>query len=490
MTASKIFLCFCLSFILGIFLNSFFIFSLALILFFLILGILLISIPPLYKRRGLIILGFCILFLSAGIYRQGIAELKAINNELRKYNDLEQKITLTGTIDKEPDIRENHTQLTIKINRSKILITTGAYPQYQYGDRLKIKGRLETPKIFEDFNYKGYLAKDGIYSVMYYPEIRKANRERISVNSLVYSKVLDFKNELRESIFQNLSPPQSSILGAIILGDKRQISDEWKQKLNITGTRHITCVSGMHIIILAGILMWLGMALGLWRTQAFYFAIAFLILFIIMVGFPASAVRAGVMGGMFLFAEKIGRMKTADRALVFVAVLMLFQNPLLLRYDVGFQLSFLATLGIIYLLPVFQDYLKKIPIDFLKSILAMTLAAQVFTLPIIIYNFGYMSLVSPITNILIVPFIPFIMIFGFVFGFLGMVWQTLGWIFSFPALFLLTFITKIIDFFSQLPFVYLTIKNISWFWLIIAYSILTIITWRLNQKQKLKFLDY
>lgn len=210
MTASKIFLCFCLSFILGIFLNSFFIFSLALILFFLILGILLISIPPLYKRRGLIILGFCILFLSAGIYRQGIAELKAINNELRKYNDLEQKITLTGTIDKEPDIRENHTQLTIKINRSKILITTGAYPQYQYGDRLKIKGRLETPKIFEDFNYKGYLAKDGIYSVMYYPEIRKANRERISVNSLVYSKVLDFKNELRESIFQNLSPPQSS----------------------------------------------------------------------------------------------------------------------------------------------------------------------------------------------------------------------------------------------------------------------------------------
>lgn len=246
----------------------------------------------------------------------------------------------------------------------------------------------------------------------------------------------------------------------------------------------------MHIIILAGILMWLGMALGLWRTQAFYFAIAFLILFIIMVGFPASAVRAGVMGGMFLFAEKIGRMKTADRALVFVAVLMLFQNPLLLRYDVGFQLSFLATLGIIYLLPVFQDYLKKIPIDFLKSILAMTLAAQVFTLPIIIYNFGYMSLVSPITNILIVPFIPFIMIFGFVFGFLGMVWQTLGWIFSFPALFLLTFITKIIDFFSQLPFVYLTIKNISWFWLIIAYSILTIITWRLNQKQKLKFLDY
>ena len=232
------------------------------------------------------------------------------------------------------------------------------------------------------------------------------------------------------------------------------------------------------------------MALGLWRTQAFYFAIVFLILFIIMVGFPASAVRAGIMGGMFLFAEKIGRMRVADRALVFAAALMLFHNPLLLRYDVGFQLSFLATLGIIYLMPVFQDYLKKIPIDFIKSILAMTLAAQVFTLPILIYNFGYISLVSPITNILIVPFIPFIMIFGFVSGFLGMVWQALGWIFSLPVWFLLTYITKVVDFFSQLPFAYLTIENISWLWLLIAYLILAIITWHLNEKQKLKFLEY
>lgn len=99
-------------------------------------------------------------------------------------------------------------------------------------------------------------------------------------------------------------------------------------------------------------------------------------------------------------------------------------------------------------------------------------------------------MVSPITNILIVPFIPFIMIFGFVSGFLGMAWQTLGWIFSLPVWFLLTYITKVVDLFSQLPFAYLTIENISWLWLLIAYLILAIITWRLNQNQKLKFLDY
>ncbi|MCK4454202.1 ComEC/Rec2 family competence protein [Candidatus Parcubacteria bacterium] len=510
MTASKIFLCFCLSFILGIFLNSFFIFSLVLILFFLILGILLISIPPFSKRKGLVILGFCILFLSTGIYRQGIAELKAINNELRKYNDLEESIILIGEVIKEPDVRDSNTKLTVRIKEGKVLITTRRYPQYQYGDKLEIKGKLESPKVFEDFNYKDYLAKDKIYSVMYYPAIKKIGGDPSSpnlgggrVSAFAFSKILGFKNKLRESIFQNLSPPQSSILGAIILGDKRQISEQWKEKLNITGTRHITCVSGMHIIILAGILMWLGMALGLWRGQAFYFAIIFLILFIVMVGAPPSAIRAGIMGGLFLLAEKIGRMRSADRALVFVAALMLFQNPLLLKLDVGFQLSFLATLGIIYLMPIFQDWfnrpsfalqnlgeLGKNSIDFIKNILAMTLSAQVFTLPIIIYNFGYMSLVSPITNILIVPLVPFIMIFGFISGLLGIVWQTLGWIFSWPVWFLLTYITKVIDFFSQLPFVYLTIENISWLWLLIAYLILAIITWHLNEKQKLKFLEY
>ena len=514
MTASKILLCFCLSFIIGIFINSFFIFPLALILFFLIFGILLISIPPFSRRRGLIILGFCILFLSTGIYRHGIAELNATNNEMRKYNDSEQSITLIGEIIKEPDVRDTNTKLTIKIKEinfknssqdieGNVLVTMRRYPEYQYGDELRIIGELKTPNIFEDFNYKSYLAKDGIYSVMYYPKIEELSGERESAVSLLHEGILTFKNKLRESIFQNLSPPQSSILGAIILGDKRQISEQWKEKLNITGTRHITCVSGMHIIILAGILMWLGMALGLWRTQAFYFAILFLVLFIVMVGAPASAIRAGIMGGILLLAQYLGRMNTSSRAIVFVAAAMLFANPLLLKSDVGFQLSFLAVMGIIYLMPIFQNWfsrssfdsqnlseLTKNSINFIKNILAMTLSAQVFTLPIIIYNFGYMSLVSLITNILIVPLVPFIMIFGFVSGLLGIVWQTLGWIFSWPAWFLLTYVTKIIDFFSQLPFAYLTIENISWLWLLIAYSILIIITWHLNEKQKLKFLKY
>lgn len=246
-------------------------------------------------------------------------------------------------------------------------------------------------------------------------------------------------------------------------------------------------------MILSQILMYVGMALGLGRGRAFYFAIGLLTLFIIMVGLPASAVRAGIMGGLFLLAQKVGRPKAAFRTIVFAAALMLAFNPLLLRLDVGFQLSFLAVMGIIYLMPSFQNWLKKIPnIDIfpLRNLLSMTLTAQVFTLPILIYNFGYMSSVAPITNILIVPLLPFIMVLGFVSGLVGMIWQPLGWVLSWPAWFLLTYLTKVVDWFSQIPWAALSIENLHWVWLIFAYLILGYIAWRLNQRQKLKFLNY
>ena len=248
MTSSKIFLYFCLSFISGIFLNSFFAPHLLYLGGGLILGILLISVLWSYKR--FVIIGFCILFLIAGIWRHQQAELKMTNNELRRLNDLDQKITFVGIVTKEPDIREKSVKLTVKpenIN-GKVLVTINRYPEYQYGDKLKITGKLKTPQVFEDFNYKDYLKKDGIYSVMDWPKIELIEKNQ---GNLIFAKILSFKEKLRESIYQNLSPPQSSILGAIILGDKSRMSGcsqkeieaaqekgekclKLKEKLNIT----------------------------------------------------------------------------------------------------------------------------------------------------------------------------------------------------------------------------------------------------------------
>lgn len=489
MTASKIFLYLCLSFIGGIFLDSFFSSPQLLILSFLILGLIFISVFWKYKKFAVI--GFCILFLVFGIWRHQVAEIQISKSKLQIYNNREEIVTLIGIISSEPDVREKSQKLTIKINDlGKVLVTINRYPEYQYGDKLKIIGELKTPQEIGDFNYPDYLAKDGIYSVMDWPKIELLERGNYRGRpSVIYAKILAFKEKLRESIYQNLSPPQSSILGAMILGDKRKISEEWKNKLNIAGVRHITAVSGLHVTVLSSILITLLLWLGFWRQQAFYFAILIIALFIVMTGLQPSAIRAGIMGGLFLLAQYFGRMNSASRAVFFAGAVMLFQNPLLLKLDVGFQLSFLAMLGIIYLLPIFQDFLKFIPWKEPKSILAMTLSAYLFTLPILIFNFGYISFVAPLTNLLIVPLLYWIMIFGFLFGLVGIIWQPLGWILSLPSWLLLTYLTKVVDFFSQ-HWAYKILENVHWTWLAILYLILALIVWRLRERQKLKFLEY
>jgi len=196
------------------------------------------------------------------------------------------------------------------------------------------------------------------------------------------------------------------------------------------------------------------LALGLWRKQAFYLSIFLIALYVLMIGTPASAVRAGIMGGILLTSQYLGRLSSAVRAVVFAATIMLFFNPLLLKLDVGFQLSFLAVLGIIYLQPRFLEWFKRIPDPKnlpLKTTLATTLSAQIFALPVLIYNFGYVPLVSPLANILIVPFLAPVTILIFVFGITSMIFWPLGYVLSWPTWLFLTYLTSIIDVFSKFP---------------------------------------
>ena len=509
MTPSKIFLCFCLSFVGGIFISSMLgpepIINYGLgraqifVLGFLILGLILISVFWRYKK--LVVIGFCILFLILGIWRHQNNEWQMANSKLQIYNNKEEKITLTGVVADEPDVREKSIKLTIKASQilaedrplpisGKILITTNRYPEYQYGDKLKITGKIETPPIFEGFSYKEYLKKEGIFSVMSWPEIEVIGQ---GFGNPVMKFLFSFKNKFKETARTFISPPEVGILEALIFGDEGNISQEWKAKLNFTGTRHIAAVSGMNITIIASLLLAFALSLGFWRKQAFYFSICLLSLYILMIGAPASAVRAGIMGGLLLTAQHLGRLSVASRAVIFAATAMLALNPLLLRLDVGFQLSFLAILGIIYLQPFINNWFKKIPnpkIFPLRITLSTTIAAQIFTLPILVYNFGYIPLISPIANILIVPALAPITVSIFIFGLVGMIFWGLGLILSWPIWLFLTYITKIIDFFSKISWASLKLDNIHWIWLIIFYLILGFLTWRLQEKEKLKFLNY
>jgi competence protein ComEC len=515
MTYSKVFLYFCVSFIVGIFIDSFFKFNIPALLVVLILAILLVFVFWRYKM--FVVIGFCLVFALIGVFRHHQVDILAVNSPLTLMAEQQQEVVLQGSVCAEPDVRDTITKLTIcniELNNNsqnflngKVLINVERYPEYKYGDRVEATGKLELPTLFEDsknpFNYMRYLAKDGIYATMRYSKHKLSDEPDTSSNIFgtlhknCFSAILTFKGKLRQVIYQNLSPPHSLMLGSIILGDKKRISDEMKEKLNITGTRHITCISGMHIIILSGMLMRLWLAIGLWRNQAFYLTIIPLIFFIIMVGAPASAVRAGIMAGMILFAQKIDRLRSADRAIVFAAVLILFFNPLLLRSDIGFQLSFLASIGIIYLNPIVQDFyeqnkLKKyfeLSLGSLKSfwdIVFMSLSAQIFTLPVLIYNFGYVSLVVIFTNILIIPVLPFIFGIGFLFILLGVFSNLLAWLLSLPCWLLLSYIIVVIEKFSNVPFVFCNL-NMHWIIIPVFYVILGIIVRHFYKKFKEPF---
>lgn len=495
---------------------------------FLIFGVLLISVLWRYKR--ITVTGFCLLFFLAGIWRYQTFEAQSINSELSWLNNKEEIISLVGIVIAEPDIRgksvgliiqpediENYEEGSDSVN-GKILVTASLYPEYQYGDKLRITGKLESPPIFGHsaelsrsqsfnypsvakdeeertfFDYRNYLKKDGIYSVMSWPKIEPLERGNYQYPiSIIYANVLNFKKKFQEVASAFISPPQEGLLEALVFGDENNISKEWKDKLNLTGTRHIAAVSGMNITIIASLILVFLLSLGLWRQQAFYLAALLLALYILMIGAPASAVRAGIMAGIVLAAQYFGRLSSASRAVIFAAFLMLLINPLLLRLDIGFQLSFLAILGIIYWQPTITSFLKYLPnpkIFPLRATLAATLSAQIFTIPILIYNFGFISLLSPVANILIVPFLAPVTILIFLFGFTGMVFQPLGIIFSVPVWFSLTYIVKVIDFFSKIPYAALHLANVHWGFLLISYFILGFIFWRLQKSQKLKFLKY
>lgn len=435
---------------------------------------------------------FCLILLILVFWRYEVVESKVKNSELKKLNDLKKEITLIGTVVKEPDIGVNSTKLTIRVGKEKILAVVNRYPEYKYGDKLKITTQLESPPVFEEFNYQNYLKKEGIYSIANFPKIELIGQD-FSLFTFFYFKILSFKDRVKEIIYERLPFFHGSVLSAMILGDKSGLLSDFKNKLSITGLSHIVAISGMHIAILTGILIPFLLGLGFWRSQAFYFVIILISFYIILIGFPSSAVRAAIMAGIFLFGQKIGRRSVSGRALFFSAGIMLTLNPLLLFYDIGFQLSFLATLGLIYLSPLFQNWLKFIPQEKffnLREILSLTLSAQIFTLPILVYNFGRVSLVAPLTNILVLPIVPLLMISGFLFVIFGSIWSFFAWFFSFPCWFFLSYMIKIVEFFSQFSWAAKNIKDICWYWLFIPYVILFILILWFRKKERLKFLNY
>ncbi len=327
----------------------------------------------------------------------------------------------------------------------RILAYADPYGKYEYGDRVVFKGKLSIPKSSGDFDYRGYLRGKGIYLVSYYPRLEKAGN-----SGGLFGAVYSIRAAADKNIRQVLPSPAGNIVSAMTLGAESEEAEEVMEKFNKTGTSHVIAVSGYHMVVVAAILVFVLRSLGIGRIRRSYLVILGLFCFVILSGSQPSAIRSAIMAGVFLFAEQIGRGGDALRALIFSAAAMIFWSPHILAGDIGFQLSFLATFGLVAILPVLQKKCRKIPkFAGIKDILLTTLAAQIAVFPILLANFGQFSLLSFLANVLILPTVPLVMIGGFLAIGTSFASLFLAKVVAFPIYFLTMYEIGVVDMLSR-----------------------------------------
>jgi competence protein ComEC len=414
MNKSRIFLYLATSFIVGVFLKSFHPAG----LFFLPAGLLTLGIIILtvfYKNKKAALAAFILLFFSLGFWRteNRLEELKNLTWDGKTYSG-------RAIVAKEPEQKDGYQKIIFQAENPKInfLANMGMDENIRCGDAVAVVCVLKIPdNRAADFDYRMYLAKDGIYYLCQQPKIIATGKH---FGNWIYQALIGAKNNLSGQINALIPYPYSTLGNGLIFGGSSELPEKLKDNFSRTGLTHIVAVSGYNVTIVAQYLILFGIIIGLWRQQAFWFALTGIFIFVAMTGFPASAVRAGVMGGVLLWAMKNGRLGNSWNAIILAAAVMLFLNPLLLRYDVGFQLSFLATMGIVIFSPLGEKYLLgKHSAWGLAEMTFLTMSAQIFVLPILLYNFGVLSLISLLANILVLPIIPFSMLLVFLTAILG-----------------------------------------------------------------------
>lgn len=428
----------------------------------------------------------CALALLAGGARTAADRVvESGPDSLAFYNDHPGRVAVVGVVAADPDVRGTYRTLLVRAESVTIAATdapsqtlpvdgwlrvpTSHYPMRTYGDRLRLTGRLETPPVFDTFSYRDYLARQRIYSQMRYPRtvLLEANR-----GSPFWSALYGLRQRLSTTVAHILPEPMASLLTAILLGVRGGIPRAVYEQFNATGTSHIIVISGSNIVIVCGLLLSLTTR-TLGRRWAPLVALTGVAGYVLLVGADAPVLRAAITGGLCVLALHFGRQAEARTSLALAAVLMTAINPAWLE-DAGFQLSFMATAGLVWLVPPLQravtGWLCR-PAGLFSALrgvvsegFLVTFAAQVATLPVILYHFARVSPISLVTNILILPVQPLIMVAGAAAMAVGSLWlpagQVLGWIVWLP----LAWTVMIVNRMADLPLASFGTSEGSWLW--------------------------
>jgi competence protein ComEC len=360
--------------------------------------------------------------------------------------------SLTGIIEKRESGNENQKitlgSLSIEGREfdDKLLLFVPLYPKAELGAKVGVRCEVEAPEAFDGFAYDRYLAAKHIYATCRMQEAPFILEHYARNNPFI--EIRKLHDGVVESIQKKFGEPQAQLLSGLLIGDDN-FSDHWKEKFMRTGTSHVVAASGYNVALVSSLALAALIYLGLRRQYAYPFVLAAIAAFVILAGGEAAVTRAGIMGAVALTATQVGRKGSMRNVILLVVSIMLLQEPRILRDDAGFQLSVLSTIGLILLSKPIAKKLDFIPETFsLRESFACTLAATIFTLPVIIFGFGRISLVGPLTNLLVLPFLPYAMAAG-VFGMVTGI--------TLPAWFFLEVILKIIEAMAALPFAVITL---------------------------------
>ncbi|MEI6280780.1 MAG: ComEC/Rec2 family competence protein [bacterium] len=485
----KIFYVACLGFITGVLLRSFFFINLYLVILFGVIGItLFLFFTIISKDNWGIIFSVFILLFSLGIFRFHLVD---ISNPIVFESQVGEKINFSGEIINEPSLKENNQQLIIETvtgkEKTEILLSTDLDTDYKYGDKINFTGVLKKPENFmtdqgKEFDYINYLRKDGILYVINNPKIEIISRGN---GNKIKSALFFAKEKFLEKMNFVINNNEGLLMGGLILGEKAAFSQDLRKSFVDTGTIHIIALSGYNVTIVAEWIMKLFAHVPyVAKNFGIGMGILAIILFILMTGVSSTAVRAGIMATLALIARATGRNYDVMRALILAGVLMIFLNPFLLVYDVSFQLSFLATVAVIFLSPRIEKYFLWAPERFgLRDIVSVTVAAYVFVFPFILYKMGNFSLIAIPANALILPFVPFTMMLGFLTGFLGLIYYVLAVPFGYLSYLFLHYELGVVSFFSTLPFASFTFPNFPLWLTILIYMYFIYRLWSRNIKR-------
>jgi competence protein ComEC len=415
------------------------------------------------------LVALCGLFLCLGAVRYVAALPRFDERSVATYND-RGWVTLTGVVAAEPDVRDRYINLRVHAEtlavgddarmdvKGTVLVRAPRYPEHLYGERIEVRGQLETPPVFDTFSYRDYLARQGIYSLLRWARVRVLARGQ---GNPLLGALLAFKQHAQGVIAAVLPEPCAALLTGILLGVETGLTRDLAADFSTTGTSHIIAISGFNIAIISALFSSLSVRL-VGRRYAAWFSTAAIAVYTLFVGASAAVVRAAVMGSIGVWGEHFGRQNSSSNALFATALLMTAWNPHTL-WDLGFLLSFAATLGLVALADPLQRRFEGLlavllparwvepAARFLNESLVLTTCAQLTTLPIIVYSFRTLSLVTLLSNVLILPAQQGVMLWGALATLGGLIWLPLGRALGWVAWLFLAYTIWVVEWTAELP---------------------------------------